>query len=279
LSENPFLWLAGRDRLPNVLASVSVCLLGFLWLGFFLGIFLSSKGGAQQRTSFIVSMFVALGTHIVFKAIVGMEASRRFSDDRSSGALELMLVTPLSPFAIVRGQLAALRRHFLKPMLLLSLINLSFLWMTLGPDPLTFGRSGGAIFARIFFGGGVLLFVDVHALSWVGMLAGLRARRHTRAVASTLVRLMLPAWLGLAAIFMVGAVGRSLGQETASNLISGWFIFSGAYAIVMALSARRQLLGNFRWLAAESPSRARFAGARPAPPILHFGSVPSRSTP
>jgi hypothetical protein len=277
LSENPFFWLAGRDRLPNVLASVSICLLGLLWLAFFLGIFLSKNGSSQQRVSFFVSMFVALGTHILFKAIVAMEASRRFSDDRSSGALELLLATPLSPLDIVRGQLAALRRHFLRPMLLLSLVNVLFFWMALGPDPLSFGGKDAAIFGRIFFGGGVLLFVDFHALGWIGMLAGLRARRHTRAVASTLARLMLPAWLGLAAIFMLGAVGRNLGQETVSNLISAWFLCSGAYSIVMALSAKRQLLGNFRLLTAGLPSRARRAGASPEPALIHFRSVPSRS--
>lgn len=50
LSKNPFFWLAARDRLPNVLASISVCLLGLLWFGFFLGIFLNSQVSSIQRS-------------------------------------------------------------------------------------------------------------------------------------------------------------------------------------------------------------------------------------
>ena len=130
---------------------------------------------------------------------------------------------------------------------------------------------------RIFFGGGVLLFVDVHAVSWVGMLAGLRARRHSRAVASTVVSLILPPWLGLASVFMIGVGGGGVREGTFSNLIFGWFLFSGAYGLVRAQSAKRQLLGDFRSMAAGSPSGTPFLSGGSAPPSIHFQAVPSRT--
>ncbi len=271
LADNPFLWLVRRDRLPRLLAWTAVGSLGLLWLCFFCGSFLNS-GRIRQNSSFAVCLFVALAAHMVFKGIVAMEASRRFSEDRSSGALELLLVTPLSPRAIVQGQLVGLRKHFRKPMVALLLTNVALVWLIVWPNPLSMDRQDQGIFCGIFFGGALLLMLDVQSLSWTGMLAGLRARRHPRAVFAALGRVMLPPWLGLIVMFMMAVSSRAMRRETVTTLITLWFVFSAAYSVVLARMAQTQLLRNFRWLAAGSPQIVKAL-----PPVLPFTRLHTRS--
>ena len=55
-------------------------------------------------------MFLAFVMHLLLKVFVATEASRRLNEDRRSGALELLLVSPLSISQIISAQTAALRQ-------------------------------------------------------------------------------------------------------------------------------------------------------------------------
>ena len=59
------------------------------------------------------------------------------------------------------------------------------------PQDLAMGLEERALFRTIFLGGALLLPLDFYALSWMGMLMGLRSKSHSRAVLSTLGRVLV----------------------------------------------------------------------------------------
>ena len=105
ITTRPVYWLATRDRLPKLWAGLSLGVLLPVWLVFFFGLFVSPqrRGGAF----FGVAIFMSYGLHLIYKCLVAAEASRRLSEDRHSGALELLLATPVAPREIIRAQQAA----------------------------------------------------------------------------------------------------------------------------------------------------------------------------
>jgi hypothetical protein len=113
------------------------------------------------------------------------------------------------------------------------------------------------IFDTLFLGGAALLWLDVHALIWVGMRSGLRARRHVKAVWRTLLRVMAPAWLGIIAIIMIGMAGRGLREETVQTMFTLWIVIGGLYSAVTGAIARVELFRSFRRLAADETTRSR----------------------
>jgi ABC-type transport system involved in multi-copper enzyme maturation permease subunit len=62
--------------------------------------------------------------HWALKLLVAVEASRFFRESRKSGAWELLVCTPLDNSQIIRGLMAALRRRFLLPLVIVSLFEL-----------------------------------------------------------------------------------------------------------------------------------------------------------
>ena len=245
---NPFVWLSSRDRMPNVLAWTVVGVIGAIWLFFFRGSW-GVSGSAAQRSSFIVCMFVALAAHVLFKAVLAIEATRRFSEDRLSGALELVLVTPVRPAAILQGQRSGLRRHFLLPMLGLMVINAGLVWLAGNAEGLSINGRDRVIFDTLFIGGAALLWIDVQALIWVGMRSGLRATRQARAVWATLLRVMMPPWLGVVLIVMIGISGRNLSAEAVQTMFTSWILLSALYGAATAAAVKADLFRNFRRLA------------------------------
>ena len=64
-----------------------------------------------------VAVLTAVLLNFAFKVWLAIEAGRQLAEDRRTGAFELLLSVPLTVQEIVRGQLLALRRQFLWPVL------------------------------------------------------------------------------------------------------------------------------------------------------------------
>ncbi len=144
LAQNPFYWLASRDRLPKIAGALLFGSVTALWLCLFLGIFIAPL--PVNLEAFNGVLFIAFGLNLIFRCFVALEASRRFNEDRRSGALELILVTPLTPGEIFAGQQRALLRHFRGPLVVLLLLNAALLWLVNGPDPIR-ASTGGTVSA------------------------------------------------------------------------------------------------------------------------------------
>jgi ABC-type transport system involved in multi-copper enzyme maturation permease subunit len=191
LEMHPVHWLnSRRNAWPWM--TWSATLLAWVAMLFPIGLFWGF--GASITPLFFLSVpFASLLLTAPARIEVGIQASRFFAEARRTGALELLLCTPLTTDEIVKGHWLTLRQRFLAPvaaMTALVLLLLVFGLIEAGSD---------FILYAVFMGGKCLLLVaafvaDVLAAGWVGMLMGLTAKKPSQAPGLTvLYTVALPA--------------------------------------------------------------------------------------
>ena len=118
LDQNAYYWLAARPwwKAHAVWGLIGVALFWLVSMVF-------SVGWLDES----ICLMVAFVLNGAFKFWITLEAGQTLAEDMRSGAFELLLATPLTPRDIVRGQVLALRRQFLKPLLVTAGINLLFM--------------------------------------------------------------------------------------------------------------------------------------------------------
>ncbi|MBI2948714.1 MAG: ABC transporter permease subunit [Verrucomicrobia bacterium] len=218
LDWNPFFWLASRDRLSwlTPLLFVAVFVILAIWVAWKVGT--NFFGPAKPIGGFVFAWFWATALlHLIVLFRIAMVATHQFAEDRKSGALELLLATPLRIRQIVRGQWLALLRQVWGPMGAAMLAHALFLWGLLeliAAEELP-GKTGLDLLRGILQGGqtalvdldwhflfmmtvvlaaGGLLVTHWIALGWVGMWMGLKAKRARNAPWAALVLVALPPW-------------------------------------------------------------------------------------
>jgi hypothetical protein len=172
LDRNPFLWVTNRERWPTlqIWLLLLIPLAGWAWLSW-----LAWVRAANVTMVFVIA--VGVGWLVTLVAVIPREASRRLVEDRSSGALELVLCTPLDAAGIVRGQWLALAQRYLFPVLFVILLSLGLMaggYITFGfggmLDPEDRGRW------LFFWSAGIgILPIWLTALCWVAMRRALFA--------------------------------------------------------------------------------------------------------
>ena len=252
--KNPFFWLALGDRAGQSAMNRMLVLLGLFWA--------VSLVFLLDRTTRLYphAMILAFGLHFTAKALIASESGRRFHQDRQSGALELLLATPLRVEDIVTGQREALRKQFHRALWLISLVNLLTLLILIialmrevASSPGRMIRSDELIsMLEVFLGGAVMLWLDASALSWIGMWRGLKTRKYPRSVLSTWGQVMLPPWLAVFLFFVVGPILHSgIGESTMNFFVLLWFGLGAAVDLAGLAWAREKLLTSFRATVAE----------------------------
>jgi hypothetical protein len=203
LAKNPILWLAERTALNPVIVGVFWCVCLAVW----------AIGLLELRNISVPpeALFLAIyAMDSAMKCWVAWEASRRLAEDRRSGALELLLVSPLSERAILVGWLMGLKRRFAGPMA--TLLSLDFLlWWA--------GAGSGWLLALLVATG--LLIADCYTLCWVGLWKGLTATSSSRAFAETISRVLVLPWFAF-----FGALGMWFAFSDLNDVPSdfGWVV-------------------------------------------------------
>lgn len=247
--KNPYAWLATRLSTSGRWAKIFPAVLVLIWL---VATLLSFD--PRDGVYFPIAFIAAYVLHTYWKCTLAIEATRRFSEDRASGALELLLSTPLPPATILAGLRRSLARSFPRRFAVVCVVNLGLVvrayFLIRGTR-----HEGFDILTTIFLGGLILFPADFQALTWAGMLAGLRGSRHHRAVLVTLARVMLPGWIGIF-VFVVMAFSDLLrGWESIVVMTVIWIVLNWAWTLVVVVRAKRQLADGFRSLAAGEKTR------------------------
>jgi ABC-type transport system involved in multi-copper enzyme maturation permease subunit len=238
LEINPFYWLVARHRTKPALVWAFLGLGALIWT---LGLAFNSRDWLDEAAFVLTGLIV----HTVIKFWVATEASRRFSLDRQSGALELLLSTPISIKEVLRGQWLGLERQFAAPVLIILLVDFVFL----------LGSRRETITVLFWIAIMIVLVADLITLIWLGMWRGLNSRRPNRAAAAALARVLFLPWGIFFLLMTLAALSDSLGRGGSpwneySVIIMG-VVISLAVNLLFGIPARRNLLTRFREVATQ----------------------------
>ncbi|MDB6067636.1 MAG: hypothetical protein JWR26_3844 [Pedosphaera sp.] len=202
LESNPIHWLVSRNqRTGRKFWILMLVLLGYVLFG-------ASLNGLIG-VNWVVILLAVYFFHVCLKIWMAWEATRRFAEERESGALELLLCAPVTEASIWRGCLMHLKRQFFVPTIFLLLVDFFVLNGRLAG---AFGAGGNGESAFAFAVAMGLFVTDMYALSWVGLWHGLTSRDSTRACIKSIVQiLVLPTagCLGVMGLFALLAAGAS----------------------------------------------------------------------
>ena len=241
LEINPFFWLAARPRWKGIWPWAVLILAGLVW---WWGLTKFRRHWIDEG-AFIFTTFVL---HTILKLWLASEAPRRFSMDRRSGSLELILCTPLKVREIVDGQLAALWRQFAGPSAVVLLIDVIFAVTKRSLDD----------FVTLYVVPMVVYVADMVTLAWLGMWLGLRSRTSNRATAAAVARILVLPWVILMVLVFLEAsrllpnVSLPASDETIGFLIA--LAIALGVDLFFWVQARRGLLKSFRSVTAEKGS-------------------------
>jgi len=235
LDDSPTLWLGSRHRLKPAIVWMVFGLIGVGWVW---GLVVYPHEWLDEGNYVITGLLLTL----ILKVWVAIEASHRFNHDRHSGALELLLSTPLDVAEIVRGQLQALKRQFLWPAV--SVLAVLFLFV------LSEKAKGGLV--SWWLGSMAMLVADLVSIAYIGMWLGLKGRYATRASGATLARILVLPWVLLIAFFTFVAITSRFGgmSRTEDLFLIVWLMLGLGVDIFFGLKARNGLHGQLRDLAA-----------------------------
>lgn len=253
---SPFLWLTTRDGRPRALAHWTFLILTPVWIYLYATIFVLDNR-ARNGAEFPILLLLTYALHLILKCLVAAEASRRFSEDRASGALELLLVTPLRPAEIVASQFRGVWLSFRWCFLTLTLMNLALLAWVNSTEAFGSNSTASMMFSLTMAGGLAVLLVDGFALINVGMWTAMTTKRHARAFLSTTMRVMLAPVLCVVLFFILGNAGAFNGMNSPQAALVAWFFIGGVVSFIAGGTAAANLSLHFREIASlgkvESP--------------------------
>jgi hypothetical protein len=163
--------------------------------------------GARPGSITILAVFVLV--HLVLSMWVASEACAVFPAARDSGALELLLSTPLTLREIVDGHVLGLTRLVQRPLLVLLAVDGAFLAAYLVRGAVHGWPAKDILFPLIGVGACMGVSVmDLFAVTRYGMWAGLSARKTGWAVSKTIALvLVLPMVVGSCCAFTWPVIG------------------------------------------------------------------------
>ena len=248
MNRNPVGWLEGRDRLQQRMLWGSILVAAIAGAITHL---LSPEKWPNEAWVFLGAVFA----HYVLCVWIAIQAPRRLADDRESGALELLLCTPVKPAEIVRGCMMILRRRFgrawLALLALATFVALAFFSEHGGWDQFQSGPLG-----RITLCALVVAPFQAYSLARIGLYQGLAQATSLSATFMVIWKAGLLPWVSWIA-FMLGLEASQRFFRVPRNVTDdlAFASWAGAQLLVCALflaHANWRLHWHFRSLAAQS---------------------------
>ena len=216
LNRNAFYWLVSREVWPTTQVWLLLAIPSLLWI--WLTWLTWSRRGLNVTVVWAVA--AAASWLCVLVPMIPREASRQLIQDRQTGALELLLCTPLDTNGIVRGQWLALIRRFWLPLCLV--IALSTALMIVGYA--TFGFGGmldpedRGLWLFSWSTAILLLPLNLMSLSWVAMSRAISAKSAGEATGWAVLQVLgLPAF----AVWILSLIGHWIAGDPGW----GWTLF------------------------------------------------------
>lgn len=209
-----------------------------------------SLANRGREEGFVTAFCAAYGLHLITRIQAVLTATRRLHDDRRSGALELLLVTPLPEADVVKAHHASVK-HSLRPAYrTLLFLNIALqLAITLGANQLDTDDEIWFIFTAFFAGGLLVTLSDFRTLRWLALRAALRAQTQLRAAGVVFGLLMGLPWVAFGVTFLVAIQFNNAAEAAAIFWV--WVLGCLAYNRILEGRARRWLKPGLRQRVAE----------------------------
>ena len=250
LDLNPMAWLEGRDRLQaRVLGMFILAAAGFVMI--------LHQASRQKWPTNDAAVLWPLFSHYLLCLWIAVEAPRRLADDKETGALELLLSTPIQPRQIVGGIMRTLRRRFGVALLALMALDGFVLWAYFDRH----GSRGGFVWSNELTqmaAWALIVFpVQAYSLARVGLYQGLVQANSLRATFSVVWKLGLLPWV----LFLVFVLACEIDRRNFRILprlddelaFGSWAFFHLFTCAAFLARANWQLRHRFRALAAAPP--------------------------
>ena len=225
------------------------------WLRGVLVLFLTamlfySLAERHREEGFITAICAAYALHLITRIQAVLTATRRLHDDRRTGALELLLVTPLPEVDVIEAHHASVRRSLRGGYRTLLALNIALqLAITLGARQLDMDGGGWFIFTAFFAGGFLVTLSDFRTLRWLALRAGLRASTQLKAAGVVFGLLMALPWLAFGVTFVVAIQFNNASE--ASFFFWLWVAGCLGYNRILEGRVRRWLRPGLRQRVAE----------------------------
>jgi len=258
-AKNPVAWLAGREPGHALL----LWILAAVIVGGFLILILTGAPLAFWHVWSWISSVLSL----VLYLWVAAKACQFFAEARRSGALELLLATPLTSRETVQGAWQGLLRLFALPVLLLLGAQLVGAAVISSPTMTSRAELDWAGITTAIIQAPTVL-INLIALGWFGLWMGLTSKNALTATLKTIAFVYIIPWLviyflvgiGMPVLLAISSFSNGSGGP-AQSVMSFWLplwwtglplVLTIIKDIVFWTIARKRLFGNFRQLAVRS---------------------------
>ena len=246
LARNPIFWLLARDRTgPWLVWALLAAAAGlFVWVAW-------RFPDEWHDPSWLLTF--SQGLYGVLKLWIAAVAVVRLAEDKRSGALELLLTTPVTLHELSDGLRRALQRQFLGPLVAVLLMDAWFAGLYL--DAWGSEDTSPAVYAARMS----LLVLDAVTLWQLGPWVAVTARHPNQAVVQLLVRVCVLPWL----VFLGGQTILGLldlwqiwrPELSEDHYLAAWFVLGLGNDLFWLAWVRRQMTRRFREAAAARYTR------------------------
>ncbi len=178
LDTNPVYWLAARDPGQRLLLG-GLSGIAAIGTGWFILV---------GNVNYLPLYFgCAILVNLVLKMRVAAQAAQCLAEARQNNALEMMLATPLTVNEIISGQILAIKRIFLLPVLFI--LSLEFAGVTASAFASHREWDAGVVVVALVYL--VIFALDMAAVIWAGMWFGLTCKKESQAATRTILWVLI----------------------------------------------------------------------------------------
>ncbi|MBM3823707.1 MAG: hypothetical protein FJ404_12615 [Verrucomicrobia bacterium] len=277
LDLHPIFWLGGRSRIGSKLFLAAAVLLILLNLGvvtkFAAAQFKAGPAFGSLIGHTMTWFGLAVLLHLWTAYQAGLAASHRVAEDRQTGALELILSTPLGLRSFSRGLWMAFARALFAPAVFATLVHLFFVYHIAQLFFTEFSQRAGPFSSTSFpqylfdclvvplaahpvnqwlpyFVGRIMIMAwfvlaaNWVAIGWVGRWLGLRMKHTGLAPLAAMVLALVPPWIGFGVTcYFLDTAGVFKGPEENTLPLGLWLAACFGFGHALMLS----LWGRHRW--------------------------------
>ena len=246
LDQSPMAWLESRGFFEAAFLAALVCTALGLWI-------FEHLAGTDFWPDEGVAIGWAVWAHYILCLWIAVQAPRRLADDKQSGALELLLCTPLTPRQIVKGCTRALLGRFgtvAAIMMLLDAYSLYFCYTQAWPNSSTSTQD----LVELYLCGLLVVPLQTYTFIRLGVYQGLAQGNSLRATFKLVAKVGLLPWalfiLGL--LFSERYISRWMGRHAEAFFFGVWIGLHVLICLAFLLHGNYRLKRHFRALASQT---------------------------